>query len=149
MSKKVENKGEDVQEDIMDSPMGLESLLTEGTNIKVPIKITLPDGRSGGVLIRPISNAEFTRWSRLARQEDTSVDLIIAKNATYTLDEKPFPKELFDTSISGVVSEISKQIGIISGIRTKKDEEKTEDKVFDKLLGFSKSQKTTIPEAEL
>jgi len=129
-------KAEELKEEIIDDVQNLESLITEGINAKIPLQVKLPNGTKGNVLIAPITNGVFNRLVKQSRQNNRSLDLLVAEKGTFTLNEEKFPNDKLEMLPAGVVSDIAREIGKISGITKKEDEDKDKDKMMDKLLGF-------------
>ena len=95
-----------------DEVFDLESLITDGTDAKVPITIKFPtrDGRTvkAAAMIRPLNSVEWNNSTRLNRSksEKTTNEIELLKKALYTKDGKPFPKDLIEKIPAGVVLEI-------------------------------------------
>lgn len=122
------------EEEIFD----LESLITDGTNAKVPITIQyyntdLQRNVKAGAMIRPLSNLEWNNSVRLNRSQNsnTTDNIELLKKALYTIDGKPFNPKAIESMPAGVVEQLVEKVAEISGIDLEKNIERAM-----KLQGF-------------
>ena len=103
----------------------LESLITDGVDARIPITIEFPTKngtKKAAAMIRPLSNIEWNNATRIARKNfTTSNEVELLKQALYTKEGEPFPKELVPKLPNGVVLKLVKLLGEISGIEVTKE----------------------------
>ena len=132
-AKEIELLSED--EEIFD----LETLITGGTENKIPITISYPKEDGGKVkaaaMIRPVTAIEWNNAVRRGMNKNmlSSPDLELLKKALYTKNGDPFPLDLVEKLPAGVVTAISRKISDISGIEVDKE---AAEKVLEKMAGF-------------
>lgn len=112
--------------------LDLESLIRDGINTKVPIIVTLPDGRKGKALIRPLTSTEWSNCVKKFLKFKEGLEFEICKKGLLTTNEEPFPKEALEQLPAGTVIEIFMEIKKITGIQDDKEaEEKFTKQIFD------------------
>ena len=110
-------------EDVFD----LESLITDGADARVPVRISFPkyekDGTmrtvQAGALIRPLTNIEWNNAIKRNRNDytnKTTDEIELLKKALYNTNEEQMPAEIVELIPAGVVSELVKEVARISGI---------------------------------
>ena len=148
MSKTVEELQMEELENLAESEeiAGLESLIVDGTETRIPIIIEIPqyDKKTGKVeiieraaRIRPLTSIEINNASRLSTgrgSANTTFDIEILKAGLYGLDGEKVPLKIIKALPGGVTSQVANQIREISGIKlnSKENIELTKE-----LMGFS------------
>ena len=107
-----------------DNTMDLVNLIRDGVNAKRAITVTLPDGREGNAMIRPLSMSEWDSCTSKFMKLRGSMELYVCEKGLLTTDEEPFPSDLIKLLPAGTVQEIYTEIREISGIKSNKEEEK-------------------------
>ena len=133
----IKNQDNTVDEEVYD----LESLILDGIDKRVPIKIVYPstDGqppKSTTAQIRPVTSVEWNNAMNIGfdkNNKDTNADIEILKVALYNKEGEPFDKTAIKYMPTGVASEISRKIGEISGIRVSQEDQMM---VVSKMMGF-------------
>ena len=95
----------------------LETLITEGTDAKVPITIEFPNGKKAKALIRPVL-AEDLKITGFNFDNPFAVMTEILKIALLNSNGEPLPAKLVDGLPAGLPIRIATQIFEISGIET-------------------------------
>ena len=99
----------------------LETLITEGTEAKVPIVIEFPNGKKAKALIRPVL-AEDLKIIGFNFDNPFAVMTEVLKIALLNSNGEPLPEKLVDGLPAGLPIKIAKQIFEISGIETKPED---------------------------
>lgn len=125
-----------------DEIFDLEALVTDGVDAKVPIVIkypkTLEDGTvkmvKAGAMIRPLTNVEWNNSTRLNRSTNakTTNEVELLKKALYTRNGEQMPAKVVEDLPSGVVTELVKEVAVISGIDVEENM-----RLAKEMLGFS------------
>ena len=129
---------ESIETNVSDDVYELESLITDGTDARIPIVISYPkNGKmvKASALIRPVNGTEWNNVTRLIIDKDTkqNPDVVLVKMGLYTSDDKPFTDEMVDKIPAGAIIEISKKIAEVSGITIDRD---TGMDLVKNLVGF-------------
>lgn len=110
-----------------DTFFDLETLITEGTESRVPIEIKFPDGRKAQALIRPITTGEFQTV-----YNGNAAELLVNVLATSLMnkDGNSIAPSLIKKMPVGLPAQIVQQIFEISGIKTNpEDAEKLKEEL--------------------
>lgn len=100
----------------------LESLITEGANAKVPVKISYGD-KSFGATLRPLTNVEWNNATRKSMKNvNTTSELELLKVGLTSKDDKPIPVDILVQLPTGVITELAKKLADISGVKLDKKE---------------------------
>lgn len=100
-----------------DEYFDLETLITEGTDAKVPIVIEFPNGKKAKALIRPVL-AEDLKIIGFNFDNPFVVMTEVLKIALLNSNGEPLPEKLVDGLPAGLPIKIATQIFEISGIET-------------------------------
>lgn len=95
----------------------LETLITEGTEAKVPITIEFPDGRKSKALIKPVL-AEDLKIIGFNFDNPFTVMTEVLKISLLNSNGEPLSEKLIDGLPAGLPIKISQEIFKISGIET-------------------------------
>lgn len=110
-----------------DTFFDLETLITEGTESRVPIEIEFPDGRKAQALIRPITTGEFQTV-----YNGNAAELLVNVLATSLMNKNgnSIDSSLIKKMPVGLPAQIVQQIFEISGIKTNpEDAEKLKEEL--------------------
>jgi len=125
----------DAQE-ISEKTVDFETLITEGTKIRIPITFDFPTQNGivkTNAIIRPISNVEWNNALRIGRNNLAEFAVLILQKGLLTSEGKEISKTLLSQIPTGVADELVKQIQDLSGIKTNKQEQY---ELTKELLGF-------------
>lgn len=100
-----------------DEYFDLETLITEGTEAKVPIIIEFPDGRKSKALIKPVL-AEDLKIIGFNFDNPFTVMTEVLKISLLNSNGEPLSEKLIDGLPAGLPIKISQEIFKISGIET-------------------------------
>ena len=115
----------------------LDQLITDGTDAKIPFTFVYPNtDKKVGVLIRPLSTNEYQNALLRSKRFKTNLLVELAKLGTYKLDESKFPEELLDEMPAGIIIRITNEINRISGVDLVETSKKSQQELFDELMGF-------------
>ena len=113
----------------------LETLITEGTDAKVPITIEFPNGKKAKALIRPVL-AKDLKIIGFNFDNPFAVMTEVLKIALLNSNGEPLPEKLVDGLPAGLPIKIASQIFEISGIETNPEDA---DQLKDNLESFLES----------
>ena len=117
----------------------LETLITGGTDVKIPITISYPkeDGRKvkAAAMIRPVTATEWNNAVRKGMNQNmlSSPDVELLKKALYTKKGEAFPVELIEALPAGVVTALARMVADVSGVEFDKD---AAENAIRKMAGF-------------
>lgn len=114
----------------------LESLITEGADLQVPITFNYPTKnglKKVSAIIRPLTSAEWEDCTNYAIRNKRDFAIKILEKGLLNDDGKNLPEELLKQMPVGVVNELYKRIGDISGVKQDKQEQY---ELTKELLGF-------------
>ena len=105
----------------------LETLITGGQDVRVPVEIMFPkyDKETGevrmvraGALLRPLTNIEWNNAASIKKSSynTTTTEVELLKMALYTPKGNQMPPEIVEAIPNGVVVELVKEVSRISGI---------------------------------
>lgn len=100
-----------------DEYFDLETLITEGTEARVPIKIEFPNGKKAKALIRPVL-AEDLKIIGFNFDNPFAVMTEVLKISLLKSNGESLPAKLVDALPAGLPIKIAQQIFEISGIET-------------------------------
>lgn len=119
-----------------DEVTNLESLITEGANLQIPITFNYPtqDGIvKVSAIIRPLTSAEWEEATNYAIKHKKEFSLKILEKGLLNNDGEPLPFELLQKMPVGVVNELYLRIGDVSGVKQNKEEQY---ELTKELMGF-------------
>lgn len=99
----------------------LETLITEGTEAKVPITIEFPNGKKSKALIRPVL-AEDLKVIGFNFDNPFAVMTEVLKISLLNSNGEPLPEKLIDGLPAGLPIKIAQEIFKISGIETNSED---------------------------
>ena len=114
----------------------LESLITEGTELRIPITFDFPTQkglRKASAIIRPLTSTEWENAQNYAIKNKKDFTLKILEKGLLNDDGEPLPIELLRKMPVGVVNELYMRIGDISGVKQDKEEQY---ELTRQLMGF-------------
>ena len=112
----------------------LGEAIKKGNEGLIPYEFIYPDtDNKVGVKLRPITNIELKEALQNFKANGTTLDIETLKIALFDIDDTLIPEEVINELPAGVVSELSLEIGRISGIKTNKT---TEKEIINDLMGF-------------
>lgn len=114
----------------------LESLITEGTELKIPITFDFPTKKGlkkASAIIRPLTASEWETAQNYAIKTKKDFMLKILEKGLLNDDGEPLPFELLKAMPFGVVNEIYLRIADVSGVKLNQKEQYEFTK---ELLGF-------------
>lgn len=114
----------------------LESLITEGTELKIPITFDFPTKnglKKASAIIRPLTASEWETAQNYAIKTKKDFMLKILEKGLLNDDGEPLPFELLKAMPFGVVNEIYLRIADVSGVKLNQKEQYEFTK---ELLGF-------------
>lgn len=119
----------------------LETLITAGTNARIPVEIDFPiytDGelvyKKYAAMIRPLKSIEFSNASQLGlRDHYTDVNTEIVKRGLCTKNGEPYNPKIVEELPAGVINQLTEHICEISGI--KRDKEANAE-LIKEMMGF-------------
>lgn len=111
----------------------LESLITDGTNAKVPVEVTYK-GKKYGAILKPLTSIEWNNASRKSIKNDkTTIEIELLKKGLFTKEDKPFPQEILIKLPQGVSTSLFKELARISGVKL---DSKENMELAKELMGF-------------
>ena len=114
----------------------LESLITEGADLRIPITFDFPTAngvKKASAIIKPLSTVEWENAQSYAMKHKKDFVLKILEKGLLNDDGEQLPFELIKKMPIGVATEIYKRIADVSGIKQDKDEQY---RLTKELLGF-------------
>ena len=114
----------------------LESLITEGTELKIPITFDFPTKnglKKASAIIRPLTASEWETAQNYAIKTKKDFMLKILEKGLLNDDGEPLPFKLLKVMPFGVVNEIYLRIADVSGVKLNQKEQYEFTK---ELLGF-------------
>lgn len=119
----------------------LESLITEGTNARIPLEIEVPLYKDDKLImkkyvvtVKPLTSAELNNATRLGLHSELSdVNTEIVKKGLCTKDGEPYPPGLVERLPAGVINKLTEKIGEVSGIQQDKE---SNVELLKELMGF-------------
>lgn len=114
----------------------LESLITEGTELRIPITFDFPTKnglKKASAIIRPLTASEWETAQNYAIKTKKDFMLKILEKGLLNDDGEPLPFELLKAMPFGVVNEIYLRIADVSGVKLNQKEQYEFTK---ELLGF-------------
>ena len=114
----------------------LESLITEGSDLRIPITFDYPSKngmKKASAIIRPLTSTEWENAQTYAMQNKKDFILKILEKGLLNDDGETLPFELLKKMPFGVASQIYIRIADVSGVKQDKEEQY---KFTKELLGF-------------
>lgn len=114
----------------------LESLITEGTELRIPITFDFPTKtgmKKASAIIRPLTSSEWETAQNYALRNKKDFMLKILEKGLLNDDGEPLPYELLQRMPFGVVNEIYLRIADVSGVKVNQKEQYEFTK---ELMGF-------------
>lgn len=114
----------------------LESLITEGADLRIPITFDFPTAngvKKASAIIKPLSTVEWENAQNYAIEHKKDFVLKILEKGLLNDDEEQLPFELIKKMPIGVATEIYKRIADVSGVKQDKEEQY---RLTKELLGF-------------
>ena len=114
----------------------LESLITEGSELRIPITFDYPTQngmKKASAIIRPLTSTEWENAQTYAMQNKKDFILKILEKGLLNDDGETLPFELLKKMPFGVASELYVRIADVSGVKQNKEEQYQFTK---QLLGF-------------
>lgn len=114
----------------------LESLITEGADLRIPITFDFPtiNGvKKASAIIKPLSTVEWENAQNYAMKHKKDFVLKILEKGLLNDDGEQLPFELIKKMPIGVATEIYKRIADVSGVKQDKEEQY---RLTKELLGF-------------
>ena len=115
-----------------DTFFDLETLITEGTESRVPIEIEFPDGRKAQALIRPITTGEF---QTIYNGDAKELMVNVLSSALMNKEGKYLERGLIEKMPVGLPAKIVQQVFEISGIEVNIDDAENMKDVLSSFLG--------------
>lgn len=116
--------------------VSLESLITEGADLRIPITFDFPTAngmKKASAIIRPLTTVEWENAQNYAIQHKKDFFIKILEKGLLNNDGEPLPFELIKKMPMGVATEIYKRIADVSGVKQNEEEQY---KLTKDLLGF-------------
>lgn len=116
--------------------VSLESLITEGADLRIPITFDFPTAngvKKASAIIKPLTTVEWGNAQSYAMKYKKDFVLKILEKGLLNDDGKPLSFELIKNMPIGVAIEIYKRIADVSGVKQDKDEQY---RLTKELLGF-------------
>ena len=114
----------------------LESLITEGADLRIPITFDFPTAngvKKASAIIKPLTTVEWENAQSYAMKYKKDFVLKILEKGLLNDDGEPLSFELIKKMPIGVATEIYKRIADVSGVKQDKDEQY---RLTKELLGF-------------
>lgn len=114
----------------------LESLITEGSELQIPITFDFPTKtgiKKASAIIRPLTTPEWENAQNYALKNKKDFIIRILEKGLLNDDGKPLPSSLLKKMPIGVASEIYTRIADVSGIKENREEQY---QLTKDLLGF-------------
>ena len=114
----------------------LESLITEGADLRIPITFDFPTAngvKKASAIIKPLSTVEWENAQNYAMKHKKDFVLKILEKGLLNDNGEQLPFELIKKMPIGVATEIYKRIADVSGVKQDKDEQY---RLTKELLGF-------------
>ena len=114
----------------------LESLITEGADLRIPITFDFPTAngvKKASAIIKPLTTVEWENAQSYAMKYKKDFVLKILEKGLLNDDGEPLSFELIKKMPIGVATEIYKRIADVSGVKQDKDEKY---RLTKELLGF-------------
>ena len=116
--------------------VNLETLITEGSDLRIPIVFDYPTQnglKKVSAIIRPLTVAEWEEATNYVMHHKKEFTLKILEKGLLNNDGEPIPIELLRKMPIGVVNEIYRRISDVSGVKEDKEEQ---FKLTKELMGF-------------
>ena len=116
--------------------LSLESLITEGSELQIPITFDFPTQngmRKASAIIKPITAVDWENAQNYAIKNKRDFALKILEKGLLNSDGEPLDFELLKKMPFGVVDEIYKRIADVSGIKEDREEQ---FQLTKELMGF-------------
>ena len=115
----------------------LETILTEGTNAKIPYNFIYPNtNKRVGVLLKPLTTQEYTSAINRGKLKDHNFLTELLKISLFDLKENPFPSNKIEQLPAGVVTGIVTKISEISGVEMAETTQINQSNLMEDLMGF-------------
>jgi len=114
----------------------LESLITEGTELRIPITFDFPTKngmKKASAIIRPVTSSEWETAQNYAIRNKKDFMLKILEKGLLNDNEEPLPYNLLQVMPFGVVNQIYLRIADVSGVKVNQKEQYEFTK---ELMGF-------------
>ena len=114
----------------------LESLITEGADLRIPITFDFPTAngvKKASAIIKPLTTVEWENAQSYAIKQKKDFVLKILEKGLLNDDGEPLSFDLIKKMPIGVATEIYKRIADVSGVKQDKEEQY---KLTKELLGF-------------
>lgn len=131
---KLQNEIEKLNQDT--EIVSLETLITEGDDLRIPIIFDFPTKKGitkVSAIIKPLTASEWEEATNYAMRHKKGFSLKILEKGLLNDDGEPIPFDLLKKMPMGVVNEIYKRISDISGI---KEDKKEQYELTKELMGF-------------
>lgn len=124
-----------------DDVLGLEQLIVDGADARVPLEIEFPVYKNGKqekkkylVIIKPLRSSELNNATQIGLKNSyTDVNTEIVKLGLITKDGEPYPEEVVEKLPAGVINKLTEHICEISGLNTDKE---ANAKLIKEMMGF-------------
>ena len=124
-----------------DDVLGLEQLIVDGADARVPLEIEFPVYKNGKqekkkylVIIKPLRSSELNNATQIGLKSSyTDVNTEIVKLGLITKDGEPYPEEVVEKLPAGVINKLTEHICEISGLNTDKE---ANAKLIKEMMGF-------------
>ena len=131
------SKNNEIEElEIDEELFTLESLITEGADLQIPITFNYPSKqglKKVSAIIRPVTSAEWEEATNYALKNKRDFTLKILEKGFLDDNGESIPIELLKLMPAGVVNELYRRIADISGVKENKKEQFALTK---ELMGF-------------
>lgn len=132
----VSKKEKEIEELQNGDVLSLETLITEGTELRIPITFDFPTQnglKKASAIIRPLTAVEWENAQNYAIKHKRDFAVKILEKGLLNDDGKELPYELIKKLPFGVVNEIYKRIADVSGVKENREEQ---FELTKELMGF-------------
>ena len=133
----MSKKHNEIEElDIDEQTFTLESLITEGADLQIPITFNYPSKQGlkrVSAIIKPLTSAEWEEATNYAIRNKKDFALKILEKGFLDDNGEPIPMNLLKLMPVGVVNELYRRIADISGVKENKEEQ---FELTKELMGF-------------
>ena len=116
--------------------VSLESLITEGADLRIPITFDFPTAngvKKASAIIRPLTTVEWENAQNYANKHKRDFAVKILEKGLLNDDGKELSYELIRKLPFGVVNEIYRRIADVSGVKENREEQ---FELTKELMGF-------------
>lgn len=132
----VSKKEKEIEELQNGDVLSLETLITEGTELRIPITFDFPTQnglKKASAIIRPLTAVEWENAQNYAIKHKRDFAVKILEKGLLNDDGKELPYELIRKLPFGVVNEIYRRIADVSGVKENREEQ---FELTKELMGF-------------